>query len=219
LWEWSLEDPLVVVLRADHLGSVAEHAELARCVERGLVLVGSPDEHELRAIISCPAEQAGLLLEPGLVDLLIRDVVGEPGGLPLLSHALRSTWERREGRVLTVAGYTATGGIHGAVAQSAEALHAGADEDEQRLIRQLMLRLVVVGPNGEPERSRIPRAAVAADRRHELVLERLVGAWARVWSRVRTTGSSSPTRRSLGRGRDCGRGWTRTSTGNASAAI
>ena len=30
----------------------------------------------------------GLLVEPGLVDLLVREVEGEPGALPLLSHAL-----------------------------------------------------------------------------------------------------------------------------------
>ena len=42
---------------------------------------------ELRAAIEGPARQAGLLLEPGLVDLLIREVEGEPGALPLLSHA------------------------------------------------------------------------------------------------------------------------------------
>ena len=48
---------------------------------------------------------------------------GEPGALPLLSHALRQTWERREGRTLTVAGYQATGGIRGCIAQSAEQLY------------------------------------------------------------------------------------------------
>ena len=52
---------------------------------------------------------------------------GEPGALPLLSHALRETWKRREGRTLTVAGYRATGGIRGAVAQSAERLYARVD--------------------------------------------------------------------------------------------
>ena len=66
--------------------------------------------------------QAGLRLEPGLVELLVRDVENEPGALPLLSHALAETWARREAGVLTVDGYRATGGIQGAVAQSAEAM-------------------------------------------------------------------------------------------------
>ena len=40
---------------------------------------------------------AGLRLEPGLVDLVVHDVTGEPGALPLLSHALLETWKRRRG--------------------------------------------------------------------------------------------------------------------------
>ena len=89
---------------------------------------------ELRAAIEGPAQQAGLLLEPGLVDLLVREVEGEPGALPLLSHALRETWERREGRTLTVEGYRATGGIRGAVAQSAEERLRRRSPGEQRPI-------------------------------------------------------------------------------------
>lgn len=43
---------------------------------------------ELRRAIEQPARATGLLLESGLVDLLVREVEGEPGALPLLSHAL-----------------------------------------------------------------------------------------------------------------------------------
>jgi hypothetical protein len=43
--------------------------------------------------IEGPARGAGLRLEAEVVDLLVREVEGEPGALPLLSHALRSTWE------------------------------------------------------------------------------------------------------------------------------
>ena len=91
---------LIVVLRADHLSALTEHGDFARLVERSLVLVTSPGEADLREMIEGPARQAGLLLEPGLIELLIGDVAGQPGALPLLSHALRVTWERREGRTL-----------------------------------------------------------------------------------------------------------------------
>src|SRR5664279_5074540 len=115
--------PMVICLRADHVGRLAEYPDVARLVERGLYLLGPMDEAGLKAAITGPAESAGLLLEPGLVDLLVREVEGQPGALPLLSYALRRTWERREGRTLTVAGYQATGGIRGCVAQSAEQLY------------------------------------------------------------------------------------------------
>ena len=51
----------------------------------------------------------GYRLEHGLVDLFVRDTEGEPGALPLLSHALVETWRRRDGHVLTVEGYRADG--------------------------------------------------------------------------------------------------------------
>ena len=93
-------------------------------VERGLYLIPAMSEADLRAAIEGPARQSGLVVEPGLVDLLVREVEGEPGALPLLSHVLRETWMRRESRSLTVAGYQACGGIRGAVAQSAEEVYA-----------------------------------------------------------------------------------------------
>lgn len=170
------EAPLVVALRADRLTDVSRDAPFARLVERGLFLLTAMDGPDLRAAIEGPAHQAGVLLEPGLVDLLVRDVEGEPGALPLLSHALRKTWEAREGRTLTVAGYRQTGGIRGAVAQTAEEVYAQAASAQRPILRDLLLRLVTTGPDGEPIRVRVPRRQVAGDPEHEELVELLVGA-------------------------------------------
>lgn len=167
---------LVVAVRADHMSDLGAYPPFARMVERGLYLLGDMDSNNLRACIEGPARQAGLLLEPGLVDLLVREVEGEPGALPLLSHALRQTWSNREGRTLTVAGYVATGGIREAVARTAEEVYAETEPGQQDLVRDLMLRLVVPSPDGDPVRSRMPRRMVAADAEHERVVERLVAA-------------------------------------------
>src|SRR5262245_10857987 len=168
--------PLVVALRADRLGELSAHPGFARLVERGLFLLHGMGEDDLRAAIEGPARQAGLRLEPGLVDLLVRDVEGEPGALPLLSHALRQTWWRREGRTLTVAGYRASGGIRGAVAQTAEQLYEGAPPEQRPVLRDLLLRLVAPNPDGEPVRSRVPRRIVANDPVREQIVEQLISA-------------------------------------------
>ena len=68
-------------------------------------------EDELRRAVTEPARLAGLRLEPGLVDVVLGEVAGEPGALPLLSHALRATWERRDGRTLTLEAYRDSGGV------------------------------------------------------------------------------------------------------------
>jgi hypothetical protein len=49
---------------------------MARLVERGLYLLSAKGEADLRAAVERPAARAGLLLEPGQVDLLVRDVRG-----------------------------------------------------------------------------------------------------------------------------------------------
>ena len=167
---------LVLTLRADHLGDLAPYPEIARILEDGLYLLGPMPEPDLRRAIESPAHGAGLRLEPGLVDLVVREAVGEPAGLPMLSHVLRETWERREGSTLTVDGYNATGGIQHAVSQSAELLYDAMDERQRARLRSLLLRLVVPTEAGDPVRTRVPRHKVAVDEDHARLVEQLVGA-------------------------------------------
>ncbi|MFW5471631.1 BTAD domain-containing putative transcriptional regulator [Knoellia sp. CPCC 206435] len=167
---------LVVSLRADRLGELAAHPDFAHLVEKGLYLLGGMGEAGLRRAIEAPAAQAGLRLEPGLVDLLVREAEGSPAVLPLLSHVLRQTWRRREGDTLTVQGYAATGGIREAVAQSAERLYREMTPVQQGMLRALMVRLVSADDAGEPVRTRVPHLTVTPDAAHTAVVEQLVGA-------------------------------------------
>lgn len=167
---------LVLGLRSDRVGALAAYPGLSRIVERGLYLLGAMTEPDLRAAIEGPAAQAGLRLEPGLTDLVVRDVHGEPGALPLLSHVMRQTWLRREGATLTVQGYHASGGVRQAVAQSADGLYERLDGQQRALLRDLMLRLVALAPDGEPMRARLRRSLLAADRTREALVEQLVAA-------------------------------------------
>jgi DNA-binding SARP family transcriptional activator/WD40 repeat protein len=167
---------LVLALRADHLGDLAPYPEIARVLEDGLYLLGPMGEAGLRSAIEGPARRAGLRVEPGLVDLLVREVEGEPAALPLLSHVLRETWERREGSTLTVAGYRACGGIRQAVSRTAESLYDAMDTAQRAQLRSLLLRLVLPTDDGDPVRARVPRAKVAVDAEHARLVERLVEA-------------------------------------------
>jgi DNA-binding SARP family transcriptional activator/WD40 repeat protein len=170
------EAPLVIALRADRLGEMSVHTSVATLIERGLHLLTPMAEADLREAIEGPARQAGLLLEAGLVDLLVREVEGEPGALPLLSHALRQTWMAREGRTLTVAAYQASGGIRGAVAQSAEEVYEHTPDERRPLLRDLLLRLVIPSLEGEPVRRRLPRRMIGDDAAHRQLIELLVAA-------------------------------------------
>ena len=101
---------VVIAVRADHLDRCASFPDLAELISGNDVLVGPMREVELRRAIERPAQRAGPPFEPGLVDLIVADVAGRPGALPLLSTALAETWERRVDGVLTLAAYTRPAG-------------------------------------------------------------------------------------------------------------
>jgi energy-coupling factor transporter ATP-binding protein EcfA2 len=168
--------PLIMSMRADRLADVASYPDFARIVERGLYLLPGMTPPGLRAAIEEPARLASLVIEPGLVDLVANEVTDQPGALPLMSHALRETWQRREGRTLTVAGYNASGGIRGAVAQSAEEVHQRISPKQRTVLRELLMRLVIPGPDGDAVRSRLPRRLVVTRPEDDVMIDLLAAA-------------------------------------------
>ncbi len=150
---------VVIALRADFYGHCAFHPALAAALERHQALVGPMAEEELRRAIERPAERAGLTLEPGLVQAVLRDVVGEPGALPLLSHSLLETWKRRSGTLLSLIGYLQSGGVQGAIAKTAENVFLEKlTPEQQRIARSVFLRLSALGEGTEDTRRRVLRS-------------------------------------------------------------
>ncbi|MBK3638944.1 hypothetical protein JHN52_40190, partial [Streptomyces sp. MBT97] len=116
-----------------------------------------------------PARAVGLELEPGLAELIIREVTADgprgahAGVLPLLSHALLATWQRRKAGRLTLAGYRAAGGIQGAVAATAERAWSALDPAARTAARLLLLRLVRLGEDTQATRRRGTRRQLAEE--------------------------------------------------------
>jgi hypothetical protein len=110
-------------LRADFYGRLASFPAFAELLSASHVLVVPMDRDELVRAIEQRAARAGLEVERTLVDTLVADVAGEPGGLPLLSTTLLELWRTRDGRTLRYDSYHASGGVRGAVARLAEAAY------------------------------------------------------------------------------------------------
>ena len=72
----------------------------------------------------------------------------------MLSHALLETWKRRQGHTLTLDGYTEAGGVHGAIARTAEAVYQRLDEHQQAIARNIFLRLTELGEGTQDTRRR-----------------------------------------------------------------
>src|ERR671930_59614 len=114
---------ILIALRADFYGHCVAHDGLAQLVSSNNVLLGPMTEDELHRAVVSPAVAGGFRLESGLVELVLRDAGGEPGALPLVSHAMMETWARRDGRTLTFAGYDDAAGVTGAIDRSAEEVY------------------------------------------------------------------------------------------------
>jgi WD40 repeat protein len=167
---------VVLGVRADFYARCAEHAELVAVIQDHQVVVGPMAAAELRQAIEGPVAQEGLALEAGLVETVLADLGDEPGSLPLLSHALRETWERRRGRTLTVAGYQDAGGVREAIGRTAETVYAGLDPVQQAVAKGVFLRLTALGEGTEDTRRRVRRAELVDSRDVEVVLDRLAKA-------------------------------------------
>ena len=148
----------VLVVRGDHVGRLAEHADLGQELHGALVMVPPMTEPELREVVEVPAAAAGLAVEPDLTDVAVRDVLGRSGALPLLSTALAETWERRRDDTLTLAGYLASGGVTGAVARSAETAYASLSEEGKQLARRILVRLAEQDEQGTLRARQLPAA-------------------------------------------------------------
>jgi len=100
-----------------------------------------------------PATEAGLLLEPSLVETVLADLGDEPGSLPLVCHALFATWQRRRGRVLAVAGYQQAGGVRQTIAHSPERVFGALSPTPQGIAKDVFLRLTALGDGTQDTRA------------------------------------------------------------------
>jgi WD40 repeat protein len=149
---------VVLGIRADFYSRCAQYPALVAALYDRQLLVGAMSDDELREVITGPATRAGLKIERALVEVIVGDARGEPGALPLVSHALLETWRRRRADVLSLAAYRGAGGIRGAIAQTAEQVFDGFDPRQQRIARQMFLRLTALGEDTEDTRRRVQMA-------------------------------------------------------------
>lgn len=164
---------VVVGMRADFYPHALRHPELANALQSRQFVVGPLTEDQLRQTIEEPARLARADIDPGLVELLLREIgPQEAGALPLLSHTLLATWENCRGHRMTVEHYRASGGLQGAVATTAESVYAELAPGQQELARQLFLRLTHIGTDTADTRRRVTRDELADEA--EPVLERFV---------------------------------------------
>jgi DNA-binding SARP family transcriptional activator/WD40 repeat protein len=165
---------LVFVVRSDFFGRLTEIAALGAFAEKSAVLVGPMRDDELRRALVEPAAAAGLRLEDELIEVIMDDAAGQPEPLPLLSEAMVRTWQRRDGELLTLAGYQNSGELAGALEAAAEECYGRLDKDQQLAARHLLVRMATRTDAGWVRRA-MPRPELL-DATQERALAALVTA-------------------------------------------
>lgn len=149
---------VVLAVRADYYARFTGHPELAAALTDAQVLIDGMSPAELREAVTGPAALRGARVEGALVATIVAEVSESPGALPLAAHALREAWHRRQGAMVTLTGYQATGGVAGAVARTAEQTYERLSVTERAVARLVLLRMVDVGPDGLVTRRRLELA-------------------------------------------------------------
>lgn len=136
---------VVITLSADFYAHCAEFEDLRQMFERYQRYIGRMSPNDLKRAITEPAQRGNWAFETGLEEQILKDVIAEPGALPLLSQALRETWEQRRGRTLTYLGYFAAGRVQGAIAKKAESTFTEQlSQHEQDIAKNIFLCLTEV---------------------------------------------------------------------------
>ncbi len=169
---------VLVTLRSDHLDHPLRSPELGELLARATVMVAAPRRDDLVAAIVRPAAAVGVRFEPGLVERAVSEVGDEPGGLPLLQHALTELFSDRSGAVVTLADYERSGGVLGALGGRADAIYAGLDTAQQDAARQILLRLVTVNENAGDTRRRVTLRELRSLPVHGVSVDTVLGAFA-----------------------------------------
>ncbi|MFC3448306.1 nSTAND1 domain-containing NTPase [Amycolatopsis speibonae] len=168
---------VVVGLRADFFAHCCAHSDLAQAMNDAQLVVGPMTSEQLRTAVTGPAIDAGLSVESALLAEVLAEASGEPGALPLVSHALLQAWRRRRGTVLTLTGYQAAGGIRHALAQTAETAYDDLSPAQQATARDLFIRLTALGENTQDTKRRLRRRELDShDTDLEAVLDSLAAA-------------------------------------------
>ncbi|MEU2588688.1 trypsin-like peptidase domain-containing protein [Streptomyces avermitilis] len=176
---------VILVMRDDFYPQLAAVApELLDAAMPGLLNVqGSLSQEDLHDIITLPAQDVGLRLQPGLPEQLISDVLAiTPEAtatqqapvtvLPLLELTLSQLWLRRQDGYLTHGAYRRIGAVSGSLTTWCDSVLSDLSPNQRSIARRILTSLV---RPADPSRN-VPavRAQIPLDELHDLAAD--VGA-------------------------------------------
>jgi WD40 repeat protein len=165
---------VILTMRTDYTPRVATLPDFKDLFDEARVDVTEMGIPELRAAIEKPAAKVGLKFDEGVVDDLIKTILGVGSGLPLLQFTLLKLWEERDRNRITREVYRQVGNPLQALGRSADEFYDKLSLEDQRLVRRILLRMVRPGEGNDFTSRRIPAVDAFRGERQDSV-ERVLG--------------------------------------------
>lgn len=147
---------VILTMREEFRSRIVELRALSPYLEKAWYSMRPMDYDELRAAVEKPAAITNLQFQAGIVDDLVKKVLGQPAALPLLQFTLRLLWEERDRNRITWEVYARTGDPLNALKASADQFYDGLAPQTQIEVRRVLLELVRVDELLEAYRQPVP---------------------------------------------------------------
>ncbi len=182
---------VILTLRSDFLGATIRIPKLNQIISRQGVIVPVMSEEELRRTISEPAAHAGHPLEDATIELLVSEIEGRQGALPLLQFVLTRIWEGLGQGVTPGETMRRLGGVGGAIAGEAQQLYNELSDKDKEIARRAFLSLVQLGEGARDTRRRAPISEIVAEGEDANHVLDVLRAFARPGERLITLSAES----------------------------
>ncbi len=147
---------VILTMREEFRSRVVELRALSPYLDRAWYSMRPMDYDELKAAVEKPAALVNLQFQAGIVDDLVKKVLGQPAALPLLQFTLRLLWEKRDRNRITWEVYDKVGDPLNALKASADQFYDGLAPQTQIEVRRVLLELVRVDELLEAYRQPVP---------------------------------------------------------------
>ncbi|NRB07683.1 MAG: hypothetical protein HRU34_10925 [Richelia sp.] len=133
--------------------------------ESSILIPPKLTDDDYRRVIVKPAEEVGLQIEPGLVEILLQELSHSAGNLPLLEFVLEQMWEHpQEGELTSVTYQKHLGSMAGALERKPQAVYDNLDDMAQECARWIFLALTQLGEGTEDTRRWVKKSELVVKR-------------------------------------------------------
>ncbi|MBD2427041.1 pentapeptide repeat-containing protein [Phormidium sp. FACHB-1136] len=186
---------VILTMRSDFLSATQQHPRFNQLFADPGRLVPVMQPEELEQAIIQPAKLAlakldrptrdrvNLLLNKPLVQILVKDAMGQEGALPLLQFLLTQMWEEMRQGIEPIETFNRVGGIGGALANEAKKIYENLSEADQKIARSIFLRLIKVNDDKTATRRRVPLSELVTKDQNATQVKGIINQFTRpgVW--------------------------------------